>query len=215
MGKIEMIKQCIQNAQDEISKLTPEILNLPAFNTHKIKHLLNNLGSISTRYLECGLHKAGGFICALYENNTIGLGVDNWSQFEQDGESKKVAYLNCEKYLYKPQYFIRDADCFKITKEYINDTSIVSPINNFDLYTYDADHSLESQYKGVVDLLPLMADEFILCIDDTEWEAPRIATLKAIEYCKLEILFHQHLFDGVMGGEWWNGIDIFYLKKTI
>lgn len=208
MGKIEMIKQCIQNAEDGISKLTPEVLDLPAFNTHKIKHLLNNLGSISERYLECGLHKAGGFICAMYKNDTVGVGIDNWSEFQQDGLSEKLAYELSEKYLDITKFRLINKDCFQI-----DEYDIKEGIFNF--YTYDAGHGFEQQYQGIVHFLPFMQNEFILCIDDTEWETPIIATLKAIEDCKLEVLFHQHLYDGIMGGTWWNGFDVYYLKKTI
>lgn len=213
MGKVDDIKLAINNAEKGISKLTPEVLGLPAFNTHKIKHLLNNLGSISTKYLECGLHKAGGFVSALYRNELIGVGIDNWTEFEQDGLSKRLAFLNCAENLDELRYAIRESDCFSIS--FGNSFKNQIPINNFDFYTYDAGHGFEQQYQGVVHFLPFMANEFILCIDDTEWEAPRIATLKAIEDCKLEVLFHQHLFDGVMGGTWWNGFDVYLLKKAV
>lgn len=211
MDKISLIKEAIAKAEKGESKLTEVQLALPAFNTVKIKHLLNNLGSISKRYLECGLHKAGGFICALYENDLLGVGVDNWSEFEQDGLSRQIAYQNCAAHLDELKYAIRDTDCFTI--EYGPGDLNKLPVTEFDFYTYDANHGFEAQYNGIVYFQQFLANEFILCVDDTEWEAPRIATLKAIEHLGLEVLFHEHLFDGKMGGEWWNGVDVFLLKK--
>lgn len=210
MDKVQLIQQAIANAEESKSKLTEEILALSAFNTVAIKHLLNNLGAISNKYIECGLHKAGGFISALYGNELIGMGIDNWSEFEESGLSKKIAFENCDKYLDETKYGIRDADCFSLG---YGSGPINIPIKDVDFYTYDANHGFESQYKGIVHFQQFLAKEFILVVDDTEWENPRMATLKAIEDLKLEVLFHVHLFDGKMGGKWWNGVDVFYLKK--
>ncbi len=213
MGKIEQIEKAIEDANNGISKLTPEILDLPSFSSHKIKHLLNNLGAISTRFLEVGLHKAGTFVSALYGNNCMGVGIDNFSQLEQGGESKKQAYANCDKYLDELKIAIREVDCFEIDGVGFGDIKKL-PIDNFDFYSYDGEHSFESQYNGIKHFVPYMAKEFILTVDDTNWEAPRIATLKAIEDLGLKILYRKHLTDGEDNGEWHNGIDVFYLKKT-
>lgn len=211
MDKIQLIQEAIIKAERGESKLTEEILSLPAFNTIVIKHLLNNLGAISKRYIECGLHKAGGFISALYGNELIGVGIDNWSEFEEGGLSKKIAFENCDRYLDETKYAIRDTDCFSITYGMGEPDKV--PIKNVDFYTYDANHGFEAQYNGITHFQQFLSDEFILCVDDTEWESPRIATLKAIEDLKLEVLFHVHLFDGKMGGKWHNGVDVFLLKK--
>lgn len=207
MGKIEQIQEAIINAYENDSKLTQDILDLPSFSSNKIKHLLNNLGAISSRFLEIGLHKSGTFISTLYDNKCLGLGVDNWSQLEQGGLSKQMAYDNCESYLAKIQYTICEKDCFKMEA---NDF----PMYEFDLYSYDGNHSFESQYKGVEYFLPYMANQFILTIDDTNWEAPRLATIQAIHDLKLKILYTKHLTDGKDNGEWHNGFDVFFLKKT-
>jgi len=188
-----------------ISNLSEEVLMLPSFNTHAIKHLLNNLGGIGTKYLECGLHKAGGFICAQYHNQMKAVGIDNWSEFQQDGESKKIAFELCEKHLDPTSYKILDMDCFDATKSLIG--------SGFDMFTYDANHSFEAQYKAIGYFLSFMKNEFILNVDDTEWADPKEATEKAIKDLGLTVLFRQHLFDGQMGGKWWNGFTTYYLKK--
>lgn len=214
MGKVELIQEAIINAYEGKSKLTKEILDLPSFSSHNIKHLLNNLGGISTRFLEIGLHKAGTFVAAMFENDCIGVGVDNWSQLEQGGLSKKMAYDNCLKYLDELKIAIREIDCFKITGVEYTTKHDKLPIRDFDFYSYDGDHSFESQFKGITHFLPYMANEFILTVDDTNWQVPREATLKAINYLELEIVYVKHLTDGKDNGVWHNGMDVFLLRKN-
>lgn len=191
--KIKQIEEAILRADNGKSKLTEEILLLPAFNTHAIKHLLNNLGAISTKYLEVGLHKSGAFICAQYGNDIYGVGIDNWTEFEQDGESKRISWELCQKYLDPSKHQLFEMDCFTATTEIIG--------GDFDMLTYDANHSFEAQYKAIGYFLPFMQDQFILNVDDTEWADPREATEKAIKDLGLTVLFKQHLFDGAMGGK--------------
>ena len=204
MDKIELIKQAIEDAKNNKSKLTPDLLDLSGFTSHKIKHLLNNLGAISEKYFEIGLHKASTFICTLYGNDVKGIGVDNWSQFEQDGLSKKIAYEKTAQCLSKEQYVIWERDCFSISE---------LELRNVDMYNYDGEHGYENQKKGITYFYPMMADEFILCVDDTSWEAPRKGTEDGIKEMNLEILFEEHLWDGKESGEWHNGFSVYLLKK--
>jgi len=212
MDKIKLIQDAIANADDGKSKLTDEQLLLPAFNTHKIKHLLNNLCSFSKAYLEVGLHKAGGFTCALWGNQTFGVGVDNWSEFEQGGESKRIAYDITGNPLLPNNYNIIEADCFSPALKAFFEAHYQ---NFFDIYTYDGNHSFQSQYNGIVTMLPYLKDGFILCVDDTDWADPREATQKAIEDSGLNVQFYTHLSTGVEGdgANWWNGFDVYLLKK--
>lgn len=205
MNKIELIKQAITDAKEERSKLSPEVLDLQGFTAHKIKHLLNNLGVISSNYLEIGLHKASTFISTLYNNDLFGVGIDNWSQFQEGGVSKRKAYESVERLLPYTQYVIWDADCWTLV---LPDDII------FDLFNYDGEHSFENQKRGITHFYPYLADEFILCVDDTSWKDPKEGTEAGIKEMNLEILFEEHLWDGKENGEWHNGFSVYLLKKT-
>jgi len=206
MDKIELIKQAIEKAENRQSKLTPEILDLPSYSSHKIKHLLNNLGEISKRYLECGIHKSGMFVSAMYKNKMHGFGVDSWCQFEENGVSKKVAYQNVETHLPKYIYAIIEKDIFEITS---------SEIHSIDLYCYDGNHADWAQKKGITHFYDMMNEEFIFCCDDYDWDAVKKGTQEGIKECGFEVLFEQHLTSGKEGdGEnWWNGFYVALLKK--
>ncbi len=203
MDKITLIEQAIEKAKNNQSKLNPEMLNLQGFTSHKIKHLLNNLGELSTAYLEIGLHKAATFCCTLFQNNCMGIGCDNWSQFEQEGLSKKMAYDNCKNYLDSSRYVILEQDCFEITELPL----IV------DMFNYDGEHGFDNQKKGITWFYPFLANEFILCVDDTSWKDPKEGTEAGIKEMNLKILFEKHLWDGIEGGEFHNGFSVYLLKK--
>lgn len=205
MTKIEQIKDAITKAANGYSKLTYEILDLPSFSSHNIKHLLNNLGSISKCYYEVGLHKGTTFIATNYKNNLVSLGCDNWSQFQENGIAKKMAYANCEKYLDNNKYSLIEADCFG--------SEIPKMPYKIDLYFYDGEHGYDNQKKGVTHFLHSMGDEFILVVDDFSWQEPKRGTYDGIKDAMLEILYEQVLWDGKENGMYHNGLGVFLLKK--
>lgn len=209
MDKIEQIKLAISNAENGISKLTPEVLDLPSFSSHKIKHLLNNLCGISRRYFEVGLHKCGTFISALYGNNeTCGIGCDNWSEFEQNGESERIASENYLKYIMSDMNCIWHRDCFEIGG---------IELHNVDMFNYDGNHSYENQKRAITHFYNNLTNEFILCIDDYQWADVKNGTQEGIKEMKLEILFEKELGMETPSSEkeYWNGFYVAFLKKKV
>lgn len=206
MDKIELIKEAIQKAENGQSKLTQEILDLPSYSSHKIKHLLNNLGEIGENYLEVGLHKAGTFIAANYKNNMFSYGFDNYSEFAENGLAKQLAYQFCNTHLTN-KYSIIEDDIF--------DGSIFIFTSKFDFYLYDGNHADWAQKKALTCLYTCLSDEFIFCVDDYDWEAVQKGTQEGIKECGLEVLFEQHLTSDKEGDadNWWNGFYVALLKK--
>lgn len=207
MDKVEQIKEAITKAANNESNLTQEILDLPSFSTQKIKHLLNNLGTMSKRFMEIGLHKSGTFISALHGNECFGIGIDNWSQLEQDGESKELAYANCEKYLRFFKYIIIEGDCFQIKRDDL--------IENIDMFSYDGEHSYKNQLRAIEYFKWHLSEEFIYICDDFSWEEPKRGTYDGIKNCDLKIVYEQVIWDGKENGDWHNGIGVFLLKKAL
>lgn len=210
MGKIELIKKAIEDAENGISKLTPDVMSIGSYTSNKIRYLLNNLGGISSMYFEIGLHKCGTFISSLYGNNNIkhGIGCDNWSQFEQNGLTEKEAYANCNKYLKEGTWMILERDCFKLNPR---------KLNNVDFYNYDGNHSLEDQEKAITFFYPSFANEFILCVDDYQWPHVKNGTQNGIKNSGLEALFERELGMNTPSdvNEYWNGFYIALLKKSV
>lgn len=100
MSKIELIKQAIEKAERHESKLSGDVLNVPSFTSVKIRHLVNNLGAISTNFLEIGSHRGGTFCSTIHKNDNLhrAIAVDNFEEFYKDGETKEDFLNNVNKY---------------------------------------------------------------------------------------------------------------------
>lgn len=210
MTRIEQIQLAIGKAMCHDSKLTPLALAVPALSAINIRHLMNNLGAISTKYLEHGVHKGGLYCSTIFKNDNLThiTAVDSW---ESDAINEDKAY---------PQ-FIDNVSVTKptgtVASTIISDSFFVSPdqiSGPIDLYLFDADHSEDSQCRALTHFLPAMADQFIFCVDD--WDFPEVSagTRRGLEESSVEILFEK-IFKGNDhdNNNFWNGYGVFLLKK--
>lgn len=210
--KIEAIRNAIQMANNHQSKMDQVAWSVPALSSLKIRHLMNNLGAISTRYFECGVHK-GGLFCSTIRNNDNLLYATANDSFASDEGSDDKAYpqfvdnfLKCKATSTVIDVIV--SDTFDIQEESMN---VIWPI---DLYLFDASHDYESQRKAMTHFLPAMADEFIVCVDDYDWPEVEHGTRKGIEDASVDVIYEQwfkgnnHDNDG-----WWNGFYVALLKK--
>jgi hypothetical protein len=209
MGKIEQIKDVITKAEKRESKLSKEALEVPSMTSLNIRHLLNNLGGISTNYLEVGTHKGGHFCSVGYNNNLNRMvAIDNYSEFYKDGETKKEFFQNSEQFIPKEtKWSLIEEDCF-IVKDL--------PIGYFDFYNFDGQHTESSQQRAVSCFLPNLTKEFIFVVDDWAFNGVERGTRTGIMLAGLEVLFEQ-VFTTPDGGEpnefWHNAYAVFLLKQ--
>lgn len=205
MEKIDLIKEAIRKGVNHNSKLDDLAFGVGSFTSPNIRHILNNLGSISKKYLEIGLHLGGTFVATCYGNKELeATGVDNWSQFNNDDQTKNDCLKTVEKLLADQPVKVVDKDCFRITDEIEK---------GFDFYLYDGSHDKVSQHDALTYFKDYMADEFILVVDDASWGTVREGTFSGIKDAGLTILYEIFLFDGIEGGAFWNGLMVFLLKK--
>ena len=80
----------IERADQMTSKLDRAAFQARGFTSPKVRHLLNNLGSLDgLDYLEVGVHRGATFVAANYRNTLASAtAVDNWSEFADDGKVK-------------------------------------------------------------------------------------------------------------------------------
>lgn len=196
------IEKSIANAMIEKSKLNPETFEVPGFTSPKIRHLLNNLGEFpDLKYLEVGVHKGATFVASNYKNKMkSSTAVDNWSEFCQDGESKREFIKYTEKLLIPQSYNFIEKDCFELKQ--------IDIPNKINFYLYDGCHTYEAQYKSLSYFYEFLDDTFIFLVDDWNWADSQNATRKAIEDLGLKTIFKQELNEG-----WWNGLLVSLLKK--
>lgn len=210
MGKIEQIKDAIDMAKIHGSKLTPEALRVPGFTSIKIRHLLNNLGAISTNYLEIGSH-VGGTFCSTCCGNPLNeaVAIDNYSEFNKDGETKADFLDNADSFVCMETIFtLIEEDCFVVKN---------LGKSKFDLYLYDGQHTESSQQRAVTHFLPNLTEEFIFVVDDWSFVGVESGTRGGIKIADLKILFECILEtkEGEMPNDaFHNSIAVFLLKQT-
>jgi hypothetical protein len=184
------------------SKLDRAAFRARGFTSPKVRHLLNNLGSLpGLDYLEVGVHRGATFIATNYKNTLASAtAVDNWSEFAEDGTVKAEFLQNCATLLAPGSYRFIEQDCFTVTREQVR-----APIN---FYLYDGEHSFEAQRKALTHFYALLDDVFIFLVDDYSWDAAKAGTQDAIGELGLERIYERELREG-----WWNGLYVSVLKK--
>jgi hypothetical protein len=192
----------IELADRMTSKLDRAAFQARGFTSPKVRHLLNNLGSLDgLDYLEVGVHRGATFVAANYKNTLASAtAVDDWSELADDGKVKGEFLQHCSTLLAPGSWRFLEQDCFTVTRDQIR-----TPIN---FYLYDGDHSFEAQRKALTHFYAMLDDAFVFLVDDYTWEAARSGTEDAIGELGLERACEQVLTEG-----WWNGLYVSVLKK--
>lgn len=198
------IEKCIIDAQNEISKLTPDILSIEGMSSKFNRHLLNNLGSEfnNFNYLEIGVHKGSTYVSSLFGNNVKNAwAIDDWSEFQ----NQQAYFLgNCERFGVPVNFM--NKNCFEV------DTSAIRDVN---FYLYDGNHWTDKTAKGLTYFYDSFADEFLYVVDDFDWEGVRQGAEQGIQECNFKIKYYKYLESNVGNNEngWWNGLGIYILSK--
>lgn len=209
--KIKLIELALQKAHDQQSKLSPSALDVPALSSLRLRHLMNQLGSMSTHYLEHGPHKGGLFCSAIFNNKNLisATAVDCFaSDIMSEDEAMPQFLKNVENTIpVGVKFELIHKMSFDVLPEEIR-----YPI---DLYLFDADHSEDSQCRALTHFLPAMANEFIFCVDDYSWEDVRNGTQRGIKESGVEVLFEKELITDTEynNDSYWNGFYVALLKK--
>lgn len=221
MTKIDQIKQAIHEANLFRSKLSPEALAVPSYTSLKIRHLLNNLGSISTNYYDCGSHRGGSLCSTLFNNPNIitATSADNFTEFNE-GSPMQDLLDNVGRFKSPDtQFNLIMKDCWTIRSEELP--------SGIDMYLYDCGHGREEQRDAVTHFLDAMTDEFIFIVDDYNGiEGVKEGTQEGIRLAELRykrkilpgftVLYEQQLWDGQPGNNmgWHNGLWIALCNKV-
>lgn len=209
--KIEAIKLAIEKADRFESKLSDAAKDVPFLGSLKNRALLNNLGSLGTRYLEIGNHKGGSYCSTVFDNNNLksATAIDS---FESDAtnDDKAMPQFLKNAATFTPiatRFNLIQSDCFNV-----DFSEIQQPV---DFYLFDGPHSEQDQCKALTYYLPVLADEFIFCCDDYGWEAVRNGTQRGIKEAGLEVLFEKELVteEEYSNISWWTGFYVALLKK--
>jgi len=205
------IKSAFKNAENNISKITSDIIGMEGMTGTKTRHFYNNLLNIEdARYLEIGTWKGSSVCSAMCGNKAKVICIDNWSEF---GGPKDEFLTNFEKFKGENEASFIESDCYKVD---------VSTLPKFNIYMYDGNHTNDSHYKALMHYYDCLDDLFIFIVDDWNWQDVRDGTVNSIEKLNLKVLYEKeirltwdnsHSPHPLAGNTWWNGIYVAILQK--
>lgn len=207
-----LIDTAFQNAENNISKITQEIIGMEGMTGRKTRHFYNNLlNTEDARYLEIGTWKGSSVCSAMCGNKAKVICIDNWSEF---GGPKTEFLTNFEKYKGDNDASFIENDCYKVD---------ISAFPKFNIYMYDGNHTHENHYKALMHYYECLDDIFIFIVDDWNWKEVRDGTTESIQKLNLKILYQKELrttnndTHPIWGSpeqvEWHNGIFVAILQK--
>jgi len=206
--KIADIEAAILRAECKESNLDAETLAIGGMTGEKIRHLMNNLGAISSNYFEIGTHR-GSLYFSTIQSNSLDHAIccDDFSQFNTDGAEAELD-RRIATYAGNTKLRCLKCDCFEV--KFVDEWKP-------DLYLYDGNHGLEETKRGITHFAPMMADQFILCVDDFGWSDVQKGTRDGINESELLILAEWRLgTDNTQSDPsgYWNGYYVALLQKT-
>jgi hypothetical protein len=152
-------------------KLPPAIRAIKGMSGQKYRTLINTLiGALNRpRYLEIGSWLGSTAAAAIFGNRVDAVCIDNWSEFDGTKEQfianiSLASSANARLELIEDNFF--NVDYFALGK--------------FNVYLFDGPHSENDHVCGITVVQPCLADRFILIIDDWNWSAVRIGTMRGL-----------------------------------
>jgi len=218
---IEHIENSLKWAKLEVSKLNQDVADIKGLTSMKVRCFLNNICSEeNTVYLEIGSYQGATFFSALYGNDINAIAIDNWSVEKimpaitplwggfggsvVKTKPKDVFLQNLKKFKGTNSVQVLDENYLSFNKKSL----LYKPNTVF----YDGEHTFKDQYQVLTDFKDYLASEFILIIDDWNWE--KRGVLKGIKDLKLNVKYKKEIFTkGEDSDDFWNGLGIFILEK--
>lgn len=215
---IDHIKNCFENAENNMSKISDDIKNLDGMSGLYTRHFYNNLLNIEdARYLEIGSWKGSSVCSAMYQNNATVVCIDDYSEAHGgdigDTFPVKTFTQNFQKFKGNNNALFINKNCYEVD---------LNSLPKFNIYMYDGNHSYENHYKALEYFYDVLDDIFIFIVDDWNNNTIRDATYKSIQDLKLNVLYEKEVrntWDGshapqpLAKNTWWNGIYIVLLEK--
>ena len=207
-----LVETSFKNAENNISKITNDIINMEGMSGKKTRNFYNNLlNTEDARYLEIGTWKGSSVCSAMCGNKANVICIDNWSEFEGP---KSEFLVNFEKFKGENEATFIENDCYKVD---------VSTLPKFNIYMYDGNHTNESHYNALLHYYSCLDDLFIFIVDDWNWKDVRDGTINSIQKLNLKVLYEKeikttnndtHPEEGSTElKEWHNGIYVAILQK--
>lgn len=220
MDLIKHIDESIHWGEMEVSKLTQDVMDIHGITSNKVRCFLNNICSIGGTYLEIGTFRGATFCSAIYGNDIHAIGLDNFASpnLMPKGVSQKLAtYMKMGMEKPPQEDFINNVKRFGIqgkVEVYKTDytTFDYSQLPKPNIIFYDGDTRFHDQYVTLKKLVPILANQTILIMDDWNWNSG--ATQRVIEEDGLIVTHQRDIFTtGEDMDSFWNGLGIFLIER--
>ncbi|GMI33827.1 hypothetical protein TeGR_g3775 [Tetraparma gracilis] len=191
--------------------LPPPLLSLPGMSGSSFRRFLNSLlRLLPASYLEVGVFTGSSFAAATHGTNVRrAVAVDDWSQF---GGPRGEFEANVARFSAGSGVSLVEGDCWAASTH-----AALAELGPFAVYFFDGPHEVEDHYAAVASFLHVLADTFVLVVDDWNFGDVRGGTRLGIEHGGLEVLYERTVVTGrnvaVEETEWHNGVAIFVLQK--
>lgn len=206
ISMVEQVKMAMAKADSFDSKLPPQTLPIEGYSGRKGRHLLNNLASLYTPYVEVGCYQGSTLICAAYDNTGLIVGVDNFTDETRPGDymlvNRQALLANMRTYSERSRCSIIDSSCWTLT------------LSGVKCCFYDGGHTEQDHFDSLL-LNHWFCPQFVFVVDDFNRQNVRDGTEKAIQSLGLTVDFRCHvgadIGDDPIG--WWSGIGVYVLSK--
>ena len=202
---IERVKKAIDNAINNVTKLTDGVFNIPGMSTRENRILLNELLRDGDKYLEIGVYKGSTFASAMHNNNVTGVAIDNFCNF--GGQDNKQWFDQACRENNVTNFAFINNDCFNLTDD---QKEIAKGAN---VYFYDGEHEHIDQERALTYYIDLLPDTFIFVVDDWNYGPAKTGTRAGLEICKVKIHQEWELDRNTSHLGWHNGLYIAVLEK--
>lgn len=208
------MKDAYDETMQGIYKIPNWILKMPGMSGTMYRKMVNNLVHRipNARYLEVGSWMGSTACSATFGNNVEAYCIDNWSQFNDDG-SVRFRFIEHVSRVEVGKIKFVDED-------YMNTN--FSKIGKYNIYLFDGPHEEYDQYMGVLTAQPALEEEYVLIVDDWNWEKVRKGTYDALNELGSKVLFSVEVRTSIddthpvshgTNTYWHNGVIFAVIKK--
>ena len=212
---VDRVLNAIDMASKHESSFNEDRYHIAGLSSHKVRHFLNNLCSYSnTIYLELGCYTGSTFYAALENNPIRAFAVDNFGHenikpFRDDvflPEVKNPAAEFLSRFS-NPRWGFASKNITELTEKDICDKPNV--------IFYDADHEYYEQTQNLESIKDLIADKFILVLDDANFEGVVESANEFVNSNNYSVLFSRKILTTVLEDDtsWWNGMYVMVVQK--
>lgn len=209
---VDHLRKSYENADQLVSKISQNILNLDGLTGAKTRHFYNNLLNMdNVRYLEIGTWKGSSVCAAMFNNKAKVVCIDNWSECFGQPNPKSEFLHNFNRFKGENDASFIEGDCF---------TMDTSSLPKFNIYMYDGEHSEKSHQKALSHFYNCLDDVFIYVVDDWNFVDVRKGTREALHNLNLipiyekEVYNLSHQYPNFDYQGWFNGVYMAVLKKN-